>query len=195
MSILGVKLPEGITCPDWESKEKGKKLCRYYLRNEDGRGMCELPKNFSCIEWDKANPSKIPQAKNLPMSAEALKSSTPGTPGQLYLGGAPLGTRSEVDPPRQRAGRQTMGHNPGSVPVEPGADLLTSITTTQVAELEAAGLEFKLAADGVLSDVWLVPHRTEQDRTEVTFAEASTLRMIADVFPGARVTEIRKPKE
>lgn len=195
-------IPSGITCPDWEPIDltKPTKLCRYYLKptGDEIRGLCELPKNFSCLEWDKANPSHVrtpPQPTRPPSDPSPLASGPEGARQgtfPVYLG---------PPAPETAGGSKTAKREPRRLPLHAlpevaTSDLLVSITQEQVQQLEETGLEVQLTSESpLIGEVWLVPQRTQKDRTELTFQDCATLRMIADILPGSRVVAIQKAEK
>jgi hypothetical protein len=189
MSLLGVKIPKGITCPKWEPITEGKKGCRHYDPNDGKQGLCLLPDEYICVEWQKANQHLMSVP---PVTTRPAPAATPQAAGQLHLGGAPLGTQK----PHQRSARPASGQNSAPVPLDPSPNVLVSISPEQVDELERAGLEVQLISESeLIPDIWLVKKYTGKSRTEITYQSASTIRMIADVFPGARIVAINKPEE
>jgi hypothetical protein len=209
--MVQFKIPQGIECPDWEPLPDSilpdgscsSKACRYYLKPDPTsgrvpRGLCQLPKNFSCIEWDRRNPHLVRPTRPV-SSPKAVETVAPvaQAPRQATL--PSLGTLRDADSSEkvQKAPKRSVGVSARELPYsalpEFLSDVLVSVTPEQIERLRKAQLEVCLRSDEpTIGELWLVPKKTGRDRMELTFEEAATIRMIADVFPGARVVGLRK---
>lgn len=92
-----------------------------------------------------------------------------------------------------RGGEVTLAPPPDYTPAK-------EIDPASLEALEKTGAEVELGCPPTMTidpplPIVLVPTRTgREDRHELTFGEAATLRMIVDCFPGAVVVGYRKPR-
>ncbi len=175
--------PDGVTCEHYVRAEG--KRCLHYASN----GACNLPDEFMCVEWLKANG---PNAKRgLPLAPTTAPSATP----ERDLFGNPVQVVAAVHAPK--AARLSVATSPGSKPVGDGAhaidvDELRGFTTADIDSFKARGVEVCLRSEAI-GDVWLVPAYTGQDRREITPENAATLLRVMSVFPGTALVSFTKP--
>lgn len=214
MSLLPVIRPPGITCPDWTAYEAGKKRCARYQPPAEGQtgGTCVLPAYFLCVEWAIANRESLPPGttdKLLELArargpasdgdhARRTPSPSGDPPPQAQAPNAPDAPRdlfgNPVEPSPAKAepapARPARSLPRPQTPYAPAKE----IPQAEVLALNALGLELELSAEGLPEHVWLVPSRTTEPRTELTFREAATLRLLVDAFPGARIVGLSPAK-
>lgn len=201
------KRPESVECPDWKALpgHPNPKRCFFY----DGKGGCTLDARGACTEWVKAKraaitsdplPSPPPTALSLlaaPPTAAAGPADASLTPdGALALTPAP---KPQAKPQgAAEAARAAWAAANASKALGPGFDSVgfehvpaKAIDPLAVASLKAFAPEVHLVSPH-LGDVYLVAKLTGQDRFEMTFEDAATLRLIVDAFPGAQVVELRR---
>jgi hypothetical protein len=77
----------------------------------------------------------------------------------------------------------------------PDYEVVEPIDPKSIEALERLGVEITI--DTPTTDnskpLTLVPEYTTQDRNEVSFKDAATIRMLVDAFPGARVVQYKAP--
>jgi hypothetical protein len=183
--------PASILCQKWEPTALGSKRCRYYINpgTIQDEGMCKLPDEFLCVEWVRRNGTdeqKRALAPTPPTGPRGTQSPPdPDAPAPLVL------AAQDRPPPRPPARLRTTN---GEVqmaqprPFEPAKE----IDPSSLEALEQAGVEVELSAPHLDGGITLVPKRTgRMDRSEITFREAATIRLIVDAFPGAHVVAYR----
>lgn len=178
-------------CKDY-APVRGGYQCQQYA----GGGACERTDYFMCVVWAKRHPEEMYRV----LQSERPQAST---------------KRSEEEPPmRSRRKRRPEPEPEPERPTKPGAqvhdissygvkkqedgrhllDQPELLTESAIASLCALGIEVTVkTATGV--EVTLVPKLTSSTRCELTFEHARTLVMVLQVFPGATVEQITKPKE
>ena len=108
--------------------------------------------------------------------------------------GAPLVLEPAPPPKRGKASDKAraayLGDTEASIEVPEAYVPPPVLDPNHLDALGKAASEVQLDA-GKLGDVWLVAERTGQKRMELTYSEMATLRAIVDVFPGARVVELK----
>jgi len=214
------KVPDGITCTDWESARDPQrpKRCKYITRElkddldeqraswvplEDGRiwrGQCQVTTRLICEEWLKIHPEDalVSSARpTLPTLPSAVAPPLPPVERDLFGGIVPprQGPSDASRPPR------TAHRLPGRFPTQNGTEVSPPpISPEWIASLERSGLEVTVGG-GVLGEVHLVAERSEpmddetpSIRLELTYAEAAALRAIVDLFPDAELIAIRKQR-
>ncbi len=220
MSLVPIKKPDGIECVRWEPKTAGSKRCLHYLTDT----KCELPGgapsdgNPICSEWRRVNDGGAkatglaPEHSSPPLQApsgpttrggaddapEALtltppppKAMSPERAALLDRAAKNLATRpSLMKVPLFGGGHATMV-NPE--PFSPAKE----IPSDSIEALEAYGYELTIAGEELKTPITLVKALTKQkdERLEMTYRDAATLRLLVDAFPGARVIEIKRIKE
>ncbi len=187
---MTIHLPSGIECTKWEPASPGAKLCRYYIPpgELEAEGLCKLPSEMLCVEWVRRNGSEAQKDQLLDVRRKP-KLSPPipdeDTPAPLVL------SAQDPPPPRPPAKLQTTNGMVAMAlprPFEPAKE----IDSSSLEALEQAGVEVELSAPHLDGGITLVPARTGRtDRSELTFRECATIRMIVDAFPGAHVTAYR----
>jgi hypothetical protein len=186
---MTIPRPAGIECTKWEPESQGSKRCRYYIPPGElsVEGMCKLPSEMLCVEWVRKSGSDEQKSQLLGIRLPPPPSTQPIDPDAP----PPLELQVQQQPPRPPA----VVHTPqGEVrmapprPFEPAKE----IDASSLEALELAGVEVELSAPHLDGGITLVPARTgRSDRSELTFREASVLRMLVDCFPGAHVTAYR----
>lgn len=209
MGLFTIVKPPGVTCPSWEPKAPGAKRCAHY--GEGGACNHPLLDLDKCTEWQKANPSAggaslaptgAPHAPAAPARADTPAAGGPAPYGHGRAAEVmpefalsplpPLPARARHAPPSTVALTKATARIEGPPPFVPAKE----IPLASIEALEALGFEMKLASPELGRDVWLVPAATgREDRLEVTFRDAATLRLLVDSFPGARVVELVKGSE
>jgi len=184
---MPVVRPAGIQCPKWEPVQLGSKRCRYYVdpAGPGKEGLCKLPDELLCVEWVRRNGSAEQRAALATRSSPVRAATVPDAPAPLAL------VHPAPPPPRAPA---TLSTPQGALqmaqprPYEPAKE----VDPASLEALERAGVEVELSAPHLDGGITLVPRRTGRtDRSEVTFREAATIRLIVDCFPGAHVTAYR----
>ncbi|HKM52110.1 MAG TPA: hypothetical protein VJY33_01805 [Isosphaeraceae bacterium] len=183
--------PANILCEKWEPISQGSKVCRYYIEPSElgPEGMCKLPSEFLCVEWVRRHGTEEQKRAlthpPLPSPGGSRQPTDLDAPNPLVLAvQAPLPAR----PPariRTAHGELAMAQ---PKPFEPAKE----VDQDGLEALERAGVEVELSAPHLDGGVTLVPARTGRtDRSEMTFREAATIRLIVDAFPGAHVVAYR----
>ncbi len=155
-----------ITCPNYSPGEGSQ--CLYY----QSQGLCALPDELRCVEWDKATRPVQPQlASQSGKSTSAAGSPTSGllSPEALLPGQAAWTTESS-----QSVYQPPFGLRP-----------------EDVESFKALGVEVALQSSD-FGELWLVPEYTKEDRLEFTPEHAATLLAALTVFPGSRVIKFTK---
>ena len=180
--------PANILCEKWEPVSQGSKVCRYYIEpSEFGpEGMCKLPSEFLCVEWVRRHGTegqkKALTHHPLPGPGGLKQPPDPDAPDPLVL---------VAPPPRPPARIRTANGEVQMAPPKP-FEPAKEIDPSSLEALERAGVEVELSAPHLDGGVTLVPARTgRSDRSEMTFREAATIRLIVDAFPGAHVVAHR----
>ncbi len=171
------RLPDGITCQDWEQDQSDPKMRRCRFFGDDG----SCPLHGRCTELVKREALRpaVPSPEPLALTP----SSAPARP--------PVAPMSAAD--RARASYAAALPAPlvdASIgPDAPPPPVAKEIDPERLHELEALSPEIHLVSPD-LGDVFLVRQRTGAERLEVTFGQAATLRLLVDSFPGARVVAL-----
>lgn len=182
--------PASILCEKWEPVSQGAKACRYYIEpNELGpEGMCKLPSEFLCVEWVRRfGTNEQRSALRAPSTTQpgGPRAPDPDDPPPLVL--APSVPRPVRAPAVVRTPQGEIAMAPPR-PFEPAKE----VDQESLEALERAGVEVELSAPHLDGGVTLVPARTGRtDRSELTFREAATVRMLVDAFPGCHVVAYR----
>jgi hypothetical protein len=181
--------PASIQCEKWEPRSQGAKACRYYIEpNELGpEGMCKLPSEFLCVEWVRRYGSEEQKRalRAVTTTQPEAPPLDPDAPPPLVL--APTVPKPSRAPAVIRTPQGEVVMAPPK-PFEPAKE----IDQSSLEALERAGVEVELSAPHLDGGVTLVPARTgRSDRSEMTFREAATIRLIVDAFPGAHVVAYR----
>lgn len=177
-----------ITCPHFRAIP-GSKRCADYIPN----GSCSRPDEFMCVEWLKLNPAPT-NAVALPDAARSLPIA-PAEPVARDL----FGTAVTRPAPKPRATASPTSAV-SALPKTNKQLLLTetpvvrAVTEADVASFKAEGFELCLETES-LGPIWIVTEYTEEDRTELKIEHAMVLATIGSVFPGARVTQLKRPPE
>ena len=176
-------------CKDY-SPTRGGHQCLQYA----GEGACKRDDYFMCVVWAKRHPEemyhvlqrekpKVKQEQDRPKRGRRQAKRDP----------APE-TKQQASPPKAQV-HDLASH--GIQKQEDGRHLLEKpelLTESAIASLCALGIEVTVkTSSGV--EVTLVPKLTSGARCELTFEHARTLVMVLQVFPGATVEQITKPKE
>ena len=177
-----------ILCRDYAPLH-GTKRCNDYQAG----GTCARPDRFVCEEWARANgypvvrpspaanvtsgPADVARARRLP-DLFGHRSSEPSV--VAARGPVPAATTPK---PRAIAPESPEPREGGTPPAPRG------LTTADIEAFKALGVQVCLCSDA-FGEVWLVPQRTGQARTELTPENAATLCRVIDALPGARVTTI-----
>lgn len=162
-----------ITCPDFDPLHGGKR-CRHYLPN----GACSRPDHFMCDEWLKVNPPK-PR----PLEQHQLFG-----PPQVVAAPVP-----SAPPPAARRAPAAPAAMPGAPGAETNPGAVRCLSEADVASFKALGVEVCLESDAI-GEVWLVPAYTGAERQELSVEHALLLAAVGSVFPGAKVTSLRRPE-
>jgi hypothetical protein len=165
----------------------GSKRCRYYVdpSADAQEGLCKLPDELLCVEWVRRNGTDAQKQALTNRSSPVRAAATPDTPAPLAL------VHPAPPPPRAPARVQTAGGELLMAPPRP-FEPAKEVDPSSLEALERAGVEVELSAPHLDGGVTLVPARTgRSDRSEITFREAATIRLIVDCFPGAHVTAYR----
>ena len=199
--------PNDVQCTKWEPASLGAKACTHYLRPEvedvnssslapekrspRSAGMCALADEFLCVEWVRRHGSE--EQKSV-LAGRRFAQTTPTRPqGPDPDAPPPLVLAPSV--PKAPARLQALLYTPqGALQMAPPRPFepAKAIATESLEALERAGVEIVLEAPYLDGAITLVPARTGRtDRSELTFREAATLRLIVDAFPGAHVTAYR----
>ena len=188
---MTVVRPASILCPKWEPTAPGSKRCRYYIDpgTIQDEGMCKLPDEFLCVEWVRRNGTDeqrlilVPTPPTSPVGVRPPPD--PDAPAPLVL------AAQDSPPPRPPARLRTTNGEVQMAPPRP-FEPAKEIDPSSLEALERVGVEVELSAPHLDGGITLVPKRTGRtDRSEITFREAATIRMIVDCFPGAHVTAYR----
>jgi hypothetical protein len=192
---MTIPLPSGIECTKWEPASPGAKLCRYYIPpgEMEAEGLCKLPSELLCVEWVRRNGSEAQKSQLLDVRRKP-KSAPPipdgDTPAPLVLAAQdPLPPRPPParPPARLRTASGDVLLAPPT-PFEPAKE----IDPSSLEALERAGVEVELSAPHLDGGVTIVPVRTGRtDRSEITWREVATVRLVVDAFPGAHVVAYR----
>jgi hypothetical protein len=184
---MAIVRPAGVECPKWEPESQGSKRCRYYIDpGEMGEeGMCKLPSELLCVEWVRRHGP--PEQKE-----QLLGIRTPPKPAPVDPDAPPpLELQVQQRPPRPPPVIHTPNGELKMAPPRP-FDPAKEIDASSLEALELAGVEVELAAPHLDGGITLVPARTGRaDRSELTFREAATIRLLVDAFPGCHVTAYR----
>lgn len=190
---MPVPRPPGVQCPKWEPASTGSKRCRYYIdpapEELQDEGLCRLPDEFACVEWVRRFGTDEQQAALALRKYPGQPPTDPDAPPPLAL------AVQERPPPKLTLVRPPTPPKPRGEPLvalqgvfEPAKE----VDPQGLAALERAGVEVDLAAPHLGEGVTLVPARTGRtDRSELTFREASLIRMLVDCFPGSHVVGYR----
>ncbi len=173
----------------------GTRRCRHYLSG----GACDLPDEFMCVEWLRANGHAAPPP--LPPMAQAAEPppvEAPPRPAPPRVGhdlfGLPLPAPTPAPRPvTQAAPAPARPPTPqrGLTPAE--ASPPRALTDDDLASFKALGVEVCLQTEAC-GEVWLVPEYTDDAaRRELSVRDAATLAAICAAFPGARVTRFERP--
>jgi hypothetical protein len=172
-------------CRDY-APTRGGYQCQHYA----GDGACKRPDYFMCVVWAKRNPEAmyhVEQRKTEPKSRQEPESppDKPQKPEEKYPD-KPTATAQVYDLSRHGVSKRDDGHHLLEKP-----ELLTEEAIDALCKL---GIEVTVKTS-VGMEVTLVPKLTSADRCELTFEHARTLVMVLQVFPGATVQQIVKPKQ
>ena len=179
------RLPDGITCEDWEQDHSDPKMRRCKLIGSTG----SCPIHGRCTELIKREALRAAAPSVEPLVL-APPSSAPAPPPAPSLSAADRARASYSAALPAALVDATIG------PDAPPPPVAKEIAPDRLAELEALSPEIHLVSPD-LGDVFLVRKRTGAERLEVTFGQAATLRLLVDSFPGARVVALspaRDPK-
>jgi hypothetical protein len=160
-----VSAARAVDCPKYEPLPDGRR-CRHYLAN----GACDLPDEFMCIEWLKANGhAPLPSVPTPP-------------PLERDLFGAAYVPPSAIREP---------SHAPAPVAstTPPVAPAPRAMNAAALASIQALGVEVRLESDE-LGVLWLVPAYTGADRQELSFEHAALVATLCAAMPTARVTAL-----
>lgn len=163
ISPARTRLP--ISCPQYVAFE-GSTRCRHYFAN----GACELPDEFMCVEWLKANGHAPPPLVPTP------------PPVEKDLFGA-----AYVPPSAMRELARAPAPVASATP--PAATAPPALKAAALASFEALGVEVRLESDD-LGELWLVPAYTGADRLELSFEHAALVATLCAAIPSARVTAL-----
>jgi hypothetical protein len=171
------RLPDGITCEDWEQDVADPKGRRCKLIGPAG----SCPIHGRCTELIKREARSAAGP-----SVEPLVLAPPAPPSA-----APAPSPSPADRARARYAAALPAHvvDASIGPDAPPPPVAKEIAPDRLADLEALSPEIHLVSPD-LGDVFLVRERTGAERTELTFGQAATLRLLVDSFPGARVVAL-----
>lgn len=191
---MPVVRPAGIQCPLWEPVSLGSKRCRYYLEPKEGEtgGLCSLPGQLLCVEWVRRYGTDEQKKQLAPMTTppRATAQQDPDAPPPLALS-SPEPKPEPPPKPQPPARLKTVQGEVDMAPPHP-FEPAKEIDASSLEALELAGVEVELSAPHLNGGITLVPARTGRtDRSEMTFREAATIRLIVDCFPGAHVTAYR----
>ena len=64
---------------------------------------------------------------------------------------------------------------------------------TQIGELKALGADVCISSPSI-GELWLVPNYTDEDRRELSVADAATLTAVCAALPGAQVVSFKERK-
>jgi len=141
---------------------------------------------------------KTPSAASLialPPGARPSVQQPPQPPNGAFALGA--------SPPRQTAAERARAAFTGVETVErkklgilepPAFTAAKEISPESIEALEKAVEEIHLVSED-LGDLWIVRKKTGKDRLELSFSEMSTLRLLVDSFPGARIISVVRPDD
>ncbi len=119
----------------------------------------------------------------------------PEDPSQpLRLVPAPPKPRKAADIAREALALGLGRSTTVTIAEPPPFEAAKAIDPADVAALEAAHPEVTLYSEELGGSVTLVSAPTNQDRLEMTFRDAATLRLLVDAFPGARVIALARKK-
>lgn len=171
----GAERPTGITCAKYVRGEG--KRCVHFKAS----GACELPEEFMCVEWMKANGPVLAEEQTAPARPAVAPQSLDlfGVPGTAVR----LPAKARAAPPPAEA--------PVEVPEPTSPVELRGLTTDDIASFKALGVEVQLKSQ-TYGDLWLVPSYTGQSRKELTPEHAATVMRVLEAFPGAHVISFEK---
>lgn len=202
------KRRDAVACIDYKPLENSAK-CDFYISN----GSCRRPERFMCEEWERRNPKLVEAARATVLKEQAeQKAEQTAAQGERAADAAaraPSGKHLRVlkedadaeaaeqapapkpAPKPKRAPVYKVAQNDADRHILENPELLTE---QAVEELAKTGFEITVKLLGG-KEVTLVPKYTEADRAELSYGDARTLVMVLQVFPGASLESIRKPKE
>jgi hypothetical protein len=163
---------------------RGGHQCQHYA----GEGACKRPDYFMCVVWAKRNPEAMYHVERPAKKSPSEKPSEP--------------RRDAVQPeekyPSKPATAQVYDLSAHGVARRDGGQHLLEhpelLTEAAVAALCKLGIEVTVKTSAG-TEVTLVPELTEAERCELTFEHARTIVMVLQVFPGATIEHIVKPKK
>ena len=172
-------------CRDY-APTRGGYQCQQYA----GDGACKRDDYFMCVVWAKRNPE---QMYHVPNKADQASSPSAEKPELSVPSQQPEAKYPEKSPTAQVYDLSSHG----VAKKDDGRHLLEKpelLTEQAIEALAALGIEVTVKTSCGMK-VTLVPKLTDSERCELTFAQARTLVMVLQVFPGATVEQITKPKQ